>query len=128
MSRELEVVEAPTEATIYYNGNKETVWFSWSQEQPVGMVLPALLEIITEMEDVIPIIVMMFLKRQAKDPLCLSVREKVGDVKSFFDVNPNIILVRTAPLDGALQWYVLESLPTSVLVALHLICRSPWYY
>lgn len=47
---------------------------------------------------------------QEDDPLCLLARGKVGDGKRLFDVNRSGILVHKAPLDGALQWYVPESL------------------
>lgn len=93
--------------------------FIWSEEQPVGMGLPAVLEVNTGLKDVSPLPVAEFFTEQAKEPLCLTAREKVGDGKTLFDVNCNGILVHQAPLDEPLQWYVPESLQDLLLYLSH---------
>lgn len=47
LSSEPELDDAPTVATVYYDGRKETVLVDWPLNEPVGMRLPAVMKIST---------------------------------------------------------------------------------
>lgn len=68
-----------------------------------------------------PLSVEELLEAQAEDPRCHEVRREMdGNAKSRFQEDPRGLLVRVAPLDGALQVYVPTHLRHGVMMREHL--------
>ena len=74
----------------------------------------------TEGGDLSPLTLAELLERQAEDDRCKEVRAAMdGNDKSRFREDPNGLLVRTAPLDGATQVYVPTHMRYGVMMREH---------
>ena len=72
-----------------------------------------------EESDIVPITVEEFLQAQATDSFCQEKAKAVGDSDSQFDYDRYGLLVRKAPLDGALQRVVPKALRARLLYLTH---------